>query len=143
MHSLYLFSKIVLWFIQNKIIKHKVQYRVKIFLNINTLVSRSSCNAIISGAGGLRFKSQPGQIGHSVVNSLLRRFFEKSFVFYRRVDAEMGFANSVHASAKYSEYNERDLISFTSVTYIVIQEMATMAVVSHLGARALPRCRCP
>ena len=34
-----------------------------------TPASWSSGNAFISGAGGLRFKSQAGQIGHSVVNS--------------------------------------------------------------------------
>ena len=45
--------------------------------------SWSSGNAFVSGAGGLRFKS----------------------------DAEMGPANSLHAPAYYSEYNERfDLI---------------------------------
>ena len=34
-----------------------------------TPASWSSGNAFVSGAGGLRFKSQAGQIGHSVANS--------------------------------------------------------------------------
>ena len=42
----------------------------------------SSGNAFVSGAGGLRFKSQAGQIGHSVANGSppLRHFFERSCV---------------------------------------------------------------
>ena len=38
--------------------------------------------AVISGAGGLRFKSRAGLIEHSVANSSppLQRFFEKSCV---------------------------------------------------------------
>ena len=44
--------------------------------------SWSSGNAFISGAGGLRFKSRTGQIGHSVANGSppLRHFFEWSCV---------------------------------------------------------------
>ena len=39
--------------------------------------SWSSGNAFVSGAGGLRFKSWAGQIGHSVANGspLLEHFF--------------------------------------------------------------------
>ena len=44
--------------------------------------NKSSGNAFVSGAGGLRFKSLAGQIGHSVANgsSPLRHFFKKSCV---------------------------------------------------------------
>ena len=44
--------------------------------------SWSSGNAFVSGAGGLRFKSRVGQIGHSVANGSppLRHFFEWSCV---------------------------------------------------------------
>ena len=44
--------------------------------------SWSSGNAFVSGVGGLRFKSQAGQIGHSVANGSppLRHFFERSCV---------------------------------------------------------------
>ena len=44
--------------------------------------SWSSGNAFVSGAGGLRFKSRAGQIGHSVANGSppLRDFFERSCV---------------------------------------------------------------
>ena len=39
-------------------------------------------NAFVSGAGGLKFKSRAGQIGHSVANGSppLRLFFERSCV---------------------------------------------------------------
>ena len=42
----------------------------------------SSGNAFVSGAGGLRFKTQAGQIEHSVANDSpsLQHFFEKSCV---------------------------------------------------------------
>ena len=44
--------------------------------------SWSSGNAFVSGAGGLRFKSRAGQIGHSVANGSppLRHFVERSCV---------------------------------------------------------------
>ena len=44
--------------------------------------SWSSGNAFVSGAGGLRFKSRAGQIGHSVANGSppLQHFFEWSCV---------------------------------------------------------------
>ena len=44
--------------------------------------SWSSGKAFVSGAGGLRFKSRVGQIGHSVANGSppLRHFFEGSCV---------------------------------------------------------------
>ena len=63
--------------------------------------SWSSGNAFISGAVGPRFKRSAGQIGHSVANGspLLRHFFERSCVAHWRTDAEMGPANSLHASA--------------------------------------------
>ena len=65
--------------------------------------SWSSGNAFVSGAGGLRFKSQNGQIGHSVANGSppLRHFFERSCVAREQIskDAEMGPANSLEISA--------------------------------------------
>ena len=44
--------------------------------------SWSSNNAFVSGAGGLRFESQTGQIGHTVVNGSppLLCFFDRSCV---------------------------------------------------------------
>ena len=63
--------------------------------------SWSTGNAFVTGAGGLRFKSQAGQIGHSVSNGSppLRHLFERSCVARRRNDAEIGPANSLYASA--------------------------------------------
>ena len=68
--------------------------------NSNCLVGRA-VYAFVSGAGGLRFKSWAGQIVYSVANDspLLQHFFEWSCVAHRRNDAEMGPANSFHASA--------------------------------------------
>ena len=45
-------------------------------------VNWSSGNAFVAGAGGLRFKSRAGQIGHNVANGSppLRHFFERSCV---------------------------------------------------------------
>ena len=80
----------------------------------------SSGNTFASGSGGLRFKSRAGQIGRSVANgSPLLRYFFKGAVLFRRNDAEMGPANSLHASAQYSEYNKRfDLIYFSVSTIV-------------------------
>ena len=48
----------------------------------NKPASLSSGNTFVSGAGGLRFKSRAGQIGHSVANGSppLRHIFESSCV---------------------------------------------------------------
>ena len=60
----------------------------------------SSSNAFVSGAGSLRFKSRSGQIGHSVANGLNRRkISSKGAALPGCNDAEMGPANSLHASA--------------------------------------------
>ena len=58
--------------------------------------SWSSGNAFVSGAGDLRFKSQAGQIGHSVANGSppLRHFFKRSCVARAQWRA-----NSLHPSA--------------------------------------------
>ena len=73
----------------------------------------SSGNALVSGAGGLRFNSRTGQIGHSVTNgSPPLRHSSKGAVLPGRNDAEMGPAHSLHASAYYSEYNDRFDLSF-------------------------------
>ena len=69
---------------------------------------KASGNAFVSGAGGLRFKSRAGQIGHSVANgSSPCDISSKGAVLPRRNDVEIGPANSLHASAYYSEYQER------------------------------------
>ena len=64
-------------------------------------ISWSSGNGFVSGAGGLRFKSRAGQIGHSVANDSppLLHFSERSCVTHRRNDAEMFGANLLHSSA--------------------------------------------
>ena len=75
--------------------------------------SWSSGNAFVSEAGSPKFESQAGQIEHCAANglSLLGNFFERSYVACRRNNAEMGPANSSHASVYFCEYNERfDLI---------------------------------
>ena len=78
--------------------------------------SRSSSNAFVSGAVGLRFKSRAGQIKPSVTNGspTLQHFFEKSCVAQAQWRGD-GPTNSLHASAYYSEYNEKfDLIPLVS-----------------------------
>ena len=47
---------------------------------------------LVFGAGGLRFKTGAGQIGHSVANSSppLLHFFERRYIACRRDNAEMG-----------------------------------------------------
>ena len=52
------------------------------WINFFLPASWSSGNAFVSGAGGLRFKSQAGQIGHSIANGSppLRHFFKRSCV---------------------------------------------------------------
>ena len=61
----------------------------------------SSGNSFASKERGLRFKSQTGQIGHSVAKDLppQQSFFKKSYVARRLNDAERGPANLSHASA--------------------------------------------
>ena len=51
-------------------------------LHLTKIADWSSGNAFVFGAGGLKFKSRAGQIGHSVANGAppLRHFFEKSCV---------------------------------------------------------------
>ena len=77
------------------------------------MASCSNGHAFVSGAGGRRFKFRAGQIGRSVDNGLTPLGHFERIVLLGRNDAEMGPANSLHASAYYSEYNERfDLIRF-------------------------------
>ena len=77
----------------------------------------------VSGTGGLRFKSRAGQIGLTVVLPTARHrcnISPKGALLPGRNDAEMRSVNSLHASAYYSEYNERfdfDLIKFDIVTF--------------------------
>ena len=65
-------------------IKEKSSFRrlIKLVISGEVPASWSSGNAFVSGAGGLRFKSRAGQIGHSVANGSppLRHFFERSCV---------------------------------------------------------------
>ena len=73
----------------------------------------SSGNAFVSGAGGLRFNFRAGK-SDTVLPTARHRcnISSKGAVLPGRNDAELGPANSLHASAYYSEYNERfDLIS--------------------------------
>ena len=70
-----------------------------------------SDKAFVSGAGGMGFKSHTCQVGHSVANGSVppQHFFERSCVARDvrcRNDAKMGPANSLHASTKFSMYNE-------------------------------------
>ena len=59
-----------------------------------------SGNAFVFEAGGLRFKFPAGQIGHRVANGLPPlRISSKEAVLPGHNDAEMGLANSLHASA--------------------------------------------
>ena len=71
-------------------------------------ISWSSGNAFFSGSGGLRFKSQAGQIGTVLPTARHRcNISSKEAVLPGHNGAEMGPANLLHASAYYSEYNER------------------------------------
>ena len=60
----------------------------------------TSNNAFVSRAESLWFKSQNGQIEHSVATSLppLRHFFERSYAARRCNDAEIGPVNSLYDS---------------------------------------------
>ena len=71
-------------------------------------VSWSSGKAFASGAGGLRFKSR-GIKSDTVFGTTRHRceVSSKGAVLPGRNDAEMGPANSLHASAYYSKRNER------------------------------------
>ena len=61
-----------------------------------------------SGVESLSFKSLAGQIGHNVTNgSPPLQYFFKGAAFPRRNKKEIDPADSLHASAYYSEYNER------------------------------------
>ena len=85
-------------------------------INKTKPASWSSGNTFVSGAGGVRFKSRAGQVGHSVANGsqLLQHFFERSCAAGHN-DVEISHANLLHASAYYSEYNKRiDLINKSS-----------------------------
>ena len=71
------------------------------------LAGLSSGNAFVSGARGQRFKSCAGQIGYSVASgSPPLQHFLNGAVLPKRNDAEMGPANSLHASAYRREYTE-------------------------------------
>ena len=85
------------------------EYRIKHLIVtswINWLTASwwSIGNAFVSPAGGLRFKSSAGQIGHNAANGLppLQHFFEKSCVT-RRNDAEMRFVILFGVIRKYNE----------------------------------------
>ena len=69
--------------------------------------SWSSGNAFISGSGGLSFKSRPVKLDAVLLTARHRCDISKGAVLPGRNNAEMGPANSLHASATYVEYNER------------------------------------
>ena len=85
------------------------KYQLVVISCIIQWASWLSGNAVVFGAVGLKLKSRADQFGHSVANDSppLPHFFERSCVARRRNDVEMGTANSLHTSAKYSEYNKR------------------------------------
>ena len=58
----------------------------------------SSGNALVSGAGGLRFKSRAGQIGHRVRHRCDNT--SKEAVLPGRNDAEKSLPNLLHAFAQ-------------------------------------------
>ena len=85
------------------------EYRIKHLIVtswINWLTASwwSIGNAFVSPAGGLRFKSSAGQIGHNAANGLppLQHFFEKSCVT-RRNHAEMRLVTLFSVIRKYNE----------------------------------------
>ena len=80
----------------------------KLYFDFNYYRPVGRRNVFVSGAGGLRFQSRTGQIGHSVIYGLplLQHFFEWSFVAMAQ-RLRMGPANSLHTGPQYSEYNER------------------------------------
>ena len=55
---------------------------IDVIIYLQLIKSWSSSNAVVSGVGGLRFKSQADQMEHSVANDSppLRHFFERSCV---------------------------------------------------------------
>ena len=69
----------------------------------------SSGNAFVFGAGGLRFKSWAGQIGHKMLPTAHRccDISSKGAMLPGCNDVEMGPTNSLHVSAYYSKNNER------------------------------------
>ena len=72
----------------------------------------TSGNALVSEAGGLKFKSRTGK-SITVFPTARHRcdISSKVAVLPGHNDAEMGPANSLHASAYYSDYNQKfDLI---------------------------------
>ena len=66
-----------------------------------------SSNTFVSGAEGLRFKSQAGQIGYGVANGSppQRNFFERSCVARKRNDAER--APQARYTLRRTHMNER------------------------------------
>ena len=101
--------------------------------------SWSNGNVFVSEAGGLRCKSRAGQVGSGVANcsAPLQHFFERSCVAGRN-DTEMRPKNSLHASAKYSEYNEKLNVRFLQIKnllfdlVILFKLRASNNSVSHL-----------
>ena len=81
---------VALFYHQLQILKLKDFYVYKLAKSMHKSsqkpASWSSGDGFVSGAGGLRFKSRAGQIGHSVANGLppLRHFFERICVATRR-----------------------------------------------------------
>jgi len=64
---------------------------------------------VASCAGGREFESQRPTISYTSLQTARHRFniYAGNCLLPWRYNAEMGTANSLHASAKYGEYNER------------------------------------
>ena len=107
MYSVYLLTTYSIYLIYN--LFNSIQFIIYLLLCIQSFMYTvqqilafcwSSSNAFVSGAGSLRFKSRSGQIEQSVANGLHRcKISSKRAALPGRNDAEMGPANSLHASA--------------------------------------------
>ena len=70
-------------------------------------LQRYTGNGFVFGAGGLRFRSRPVKLVIVLPTARHRcNISLKGAVLPGRYDTEMDSANSLHASAKYSGYNE-------------------------------------
>ena len=89
-------------------VKKNQSFKFGEFIQSQKPASWSSGNAFVSGAVGLKFRSRARQIGTVLPTARHRcNISSNGAELPKRNDAEMGPANSLHASAYYSEYNER------------------------------------
>ena len=107
-----------------KCIKKKIYIAI-----IKKQASWSSGNAFVSGAGGLRFKSRAGQIGHSVSNGSppLHHFFERSCVARAQWRGD-GPRQLVIRFAVFTVSKMKDLIRFDNkdfaTSFDILEEMS-------------------